>query len=123
MESNMTLFIDPDTRDLSFDEHGYLKTLAGSDTTAQNVRNALLTWKAEFFADSTHGTDYERILAQNFNDVDSDEIKEVIREAIFQEPAVSRIDSMEVSTEGRSVSVVFSATLVSGESISLEVSA
>mgnify|MGYP002545915217 CR=1 FL=1 len=68
-------------------------------------------------------TDYERILGVNQNDVDEEEIKEIMREAIFQEPDVSRIDSMTVSYDGRSVSVAFTATLVNKETITLEVTA
>jgi hypothetical protein len=120
---NMTLLIDPETRDLVLDEDGHFQKIFDRDTTVQNVRHALLTWKAEFFADETHGTDYERILGVNQNDVDEEEIKEIMREAIFQEPDVSRIDSMSVSCERREVSVAFSATLVNGETITLEVTA
>ena len=53
----------------------------------------------------------------------NEEIKEIMREAIFQEPDVSRIDSMTVSYDGRSVSVAFTATLVNKETITLEVTA
>lgn len=120
---NMTLLIDPETRDLVFDDAGSFKKIYGIDTTVQNVRHALLTWKAEFFADKTHGTDYERIFGVNQNDIDEDEIKEIIREAIFQEPDVSRIDTLTVSYDRRNISVEFSATLVSGETIVLEVTA
>lgn len=123
MGDNMTLLIDPETRDLVLDEDGHFQKIFDRDTTIQNVRHALLTWKAEFFADETHGTDYERILGVNQNDVDEEEIKEIMREAIFQEPDVSRIDSMSVSCERREVSVAFSATLVNGETITLEVTA
>lgn len=123
MGDNMTLLIDPETRDLVLDEDGHFQKIFDRDTTVQNVRHALLTWKAEFFADETHGTDYERILGVNQNDVDEEEIKEIMREAIFQEPDVSRIDSMSVSCECREVSVAFSATLVNGETITLEVTA
>ncbi len=123
MGDNMTLLIDPETRDLVLDEDGHFQKIFDRDTTVQNVRHALLTWKAEFFADETHGTDYERILGVNQNDVDEEEIKEIMREAIFQEPDVSRIDSMSVSCERREVSVAFSATLVNGETITLEVTA
>ncbi len=120
---NMTLMIDPETRDLVFDENGSFKKIYGIDTTVQNVRHALLTWKAEFFADKIHGTDYERIFGVNQNNVDEDEIKEVIREAIFQEPDVSRIDTLTVSYNGRDITVDFSATLTNGETIVLEVTA
>ena len=55
--------------------------------------------------------------------MDEEEIKEIMREAIFQEPDVSRIDSMTVSYDGRSVSVAFTATLDNKETITLEVTA
>lgn len=120
---NMTLMIDPETRDLVFDGEGSFAKIYRTDTTVQNVRHALLTWKAEFFADEVHGTDYERIFGVNQNETDGDEIKEIIREAIFQEPDVSRIDSLTVSCNKRNILVSFSATLVDGESMVLEVTA
>ena len=67
---NMTLLIDPESRDLVFDTDGSFKKIYGDDTTVQNVRHTLLAWKAEFFADETHGTDYESIVGQSMNDVD-----------------------------------------------------
>ena len=119
----MTLLIDPETRDLVFDEGGNFVKIYGADTTVQNVRHALLTWKAEFFADLVHGTDYERIMGTNQNEIDINEIQDIVREAIFQEDEVSRIDTLNVSYDGRSVTAEFSATLVSGETIELEVTA
>lgn len=123
MDENMTLLIDPETRDLVFDADGNFVKLYDSNTTAQNVRHALLTWKAEFFADLVHGTDYERIVSTNQNEIDLNEIQDIIREAIFQEDDISRIDTLQVSYDGRSVTTEFSATLVSGEKISLGVTA
>lgn len=123
MDEDMTLLIDPETRDLVFDGGGNFVKIYGSDTTVQNVRHALLTWKAEFFADLVHGTDYERIVGTNQNEIDINEIQDIVREAIFQEDEVSRIDTLNVSYDGRSVTAEFSATLVSGETIELEVTA
>jgi len=120
---NMTLYIDPETRDLVFDEEGSFKRIYGRDTTVQNVRHALVTWKAEFFADPTHGTDYEAVVGKSQNEIEDEEITEVIREAVFQEPDVSRIDTMEVSYDRRTITVLLSATLVDGETIVLEVTA
>lgn len=120
---NMTLLIDPETRDLVFDDDSSFKKIYDRDTTVQDVRHALLTWKAEFFADETHGTDYERIIGRNQNEIDNEEIKEVIREAVFQEPDVSRIDSMTVNYDRRNIAVELTATLVDGETIALEVTA
>ena len=123
MDEGMTLLIDPETRDLVFDEGGSFVKIYGADTTVQNVRHALLTWKAEFFADLVHGTDYEHILGTNQNEIDINEIQDIIREAIFQEDEVSRIDTLNVSYDGRNVMAEFSATLASGETIALEVTA
>ena len=117
MDEDMTLLIDPETRDLVFDGGGNFVKIYGADTTVQNVRHALLTWKAEFFADLVHGTDYERIMGTNQNEIDINEIQDIVREAIFQEDEVSRIDTLNVSYDGRSV------TVVSGETIELEVTA
>ena len=123
MGENMTLLIDPETRDLVFDAEGSFQKIYDEDTVVQNIRHALVTWKQEFFADPEHGTDYERIMGTNQNEIEVEEIKEILREAIFQEPKVSRIDEMTVSYNGRSISAEFSATLVNGEQISLEVMA
>lgn len=120
---NMTLRIDPETRDLVFDETGSFQKIHGTDTIVQNVRHALVTWKQEFFADLEHGTDYERVVGTNQNEIDGEEIKEIIREAIFQEPDVSRVDELIVSYDGRGVSAEFSATLVNDEQVRLEVKA
>lgn len=121
MEDNMTLLIDPETRDLVFDDDGNFTKIFDADTTVQNVRHALLTWKAEFFADLVHGTDYERIVGTNQNEIDLNEVEDIIREAIFQEDDVSQIDSITVSYDGRSVTTEFTATLVNGETITSEV--
>lgn len=120
---NMTLLIDPEIRDLVFDEGGNFKKIYDEDTVVQNVRHALVTWKAEFFADETHGTDYERIVGKNQNEVDMSEVKEVLREAIFQEPYVQRVDSLEVTYDNRSVTAVFQETMINGEKVRLEVTA
>lgn len=123
MADNMTLLIDPETRDLVFDEAGNFKKIFDADTTVQNVRHALLTWKAEFFADRVHGTDYERIMGVNQNDLETGEVEEVIREAVFQEPDVLRIDDLTVSYERRNITAEISATLTTNETINLEVTA
>ena len=123
MGENMTLLIDPETRDLVFDAEGSFQKIYDEDTVVQNIRHALVTWKQEFFADPEHGTDYERIMGTNQNEIEVEEIKEILREAIFQEPNVSRIDTMTVTYDGRSISAEFSATRVNDEQISLEVTA
>ena len=123
MMDNMTLLIDPETRDLVFDDTGCFKKIYDTDTVVQNVRHALITWKAEFFADETHGTDYERIMGKNQNEAFDGEVEEVIREAVFQETKVSRIEDITVSYENRVFTVVVKAVLINDETITVEVTA
>lgn len=121
MDENMTLLIDPETRDLVLDEDGHFKKIYGQDTIVQNVRHALVTWKEEFFADLGHGTDYKRIMGVNQNELEDGEVDEVIREAVFQEPSISRVDDITVSLEGRSITAEISATMTDGNTIRLGV--
>ena len=123
MDENMTLLIDPETRDLVLDENGFFKKIFDKDTVVQNVRHALLTWKAEFFADLRHGTDYERIMGKNQNELEDGEVDEVIREAVFQEPDISWIESINITFENRKITAEISAVTVDDTQISLEVKA
>ena len=104
MDRNMTFKIDPETMDIPLDEDGNMVLIYGDETTAQCVRLTLLTWKGGFPLDESHGTDYE-----------------VLREAIFQETDVEQIDQLDAETDGRELSVTFSGTLYSGQTISMEV--
>ena len=123
MEENMTLLIDPETRDLVLDENGFFKKIFDKDTVVQNVRHALLTWKAEFFSDLRHGTDYERIMGKNQNELEDGEIEEVIREAVFQEPDIAWIEDITITFENRKITAEISAVMEDNTSISLEVTA
>lgn len=119
--AEMTLLVDPDTRDLVFDDDGSFKKIYETDTIVQNVRHALITWKNEFFADEEHGTDYDRIVGVNQNEVDDDEVREVIREAVFQEPHVSWIEKIDITYENRNIKVQLLAVLMNEEKRTLEV--
>lgn len=122
MDDNYTLKIDPDTRDLCFDDEGIMETVAGDATSAQNVRLTLCAWKEEFPLVPSHGTDYARIMGKKPCELEDDEIPEVIREAVFQEPTVAEVDGVDYSLDGRALSVTFNGQLVNGDSITSEVS-
>jgi hypothetical protein len=117
----MALFIDPETRDLSFDDDGMMRLIYGDNSTAQCVRLTLQAWKEEFFLDITHGTEYKRILGRRPSELSKDEANEVLREAIFQEQDVQSVDEMLTDIGSRSVTSAFAATLYSGQIISMEV--
>ena len=115
-----TLKIDEKTRDLIFDDDGYFEEIYGDESSAQAVRLTLLVYKGEFPLDSTHGTDYGRIMGQPLARLPQDEIEEILREAIFQEEEVVQIDSMDLTQKGRSLGVSFVGTLKSGKTIKTE---
>ena len=123
MENNYTLKIDPNTRDIAFDDEGILEVVSSDATTAQAVRLTLDVWKGEFPFDPSHGTDYERIMGKKRRELEEDEVSEVIREAIFQEPDVAEVDSVDFATEGRGLNISFTGRLSSGNIITTEVSA
>ena len=121
MDDNMTLRIDPDSRDLVFDKDGIMGRIYGDDTTGQCIRLTLLTWKGELFLDTTHGTEYDRVLGKKPSELSDDEAGEVIREALFQEQDVSHVNSLSVDIGNMAASITLDATLFSGKKISMGV--
>ena len=122
MNDDFTLRIDPQTRDIVFDEDGMLETISGDEATAQAVRQTLLVYKGEFPLVPSHGTDYEKIMGKKPNELEDDEVLEVIREGVFQEPEVTEVDGVEFNIAGRSMDISVSGRLASGNTITSEVS-
>lgn len=122
MEDNYTLKIDPSTRDICFDDDGNLELVSGDDTTAQAVRLTLQVWKGEFPFVPSHGTDYEKIMGKKRHELAEDEVAEVIREGVFQEPEVSEVDSVDYELTGRELTVSMTGKLSNGNTITSEVS-
>ena len=122
MNDDFTLRIDPQTRDIVFDEDGMLETISGDEATAQAVRQTLLVYKGEFPLVPSHGTDYEKIMGKKPNELEDDEVPEVIREGVFQEPEVTEVDGVEFNIAGRSMDISVSGCLASGNTITSEVS-
>ena len=121
MEDNYTLRIDPESRDITFDTDGMMETVAGDDTTAQAVRLTLQTWLGEFALVPSHGTNYEAIMGKKPKDLTEDEIPEVVRAAIFQEPEVEEVEEVTYPQAGRSLDIFFVGRLSNGNIISSEV--
>lgn len=121
MEDNYTLRIDPESRDITFDTDGMMETVAGDDTTAQAVRLTLQTWLGEFALVPSHGTNYEAIMGKKPKDLTEDEIPEVVRAAIFQEPEVEEVEEVTYTQAGRSLDIFFVGRLSNGDIISSEV--
>lgn len=117
-----TLRIDPTTRDITIDDAGDFQIVAGDEATAQNVRLTLDVWRGEFPFDPTHGTDYERIMGKKPGELEDDEVPEVVRDAILQEPGVAEVENVEYKfAEGRELEIRAAGRLDNGHTITTEV--
>ena len=117
-----TLRIDPTTRDITLDADGIIQTVAGDEAIAQNVRLTLDVWRGELPFDPTHGTDYERIMGKKPGELEEDEVPEVIRDAILQEPGVAEVENVEYRFgEGRELEISATGRLDNGNTITTEV--
>ena len=122
-DEKYTLKIDPVTRDLVLDEDGITEVVTGDDVPAQNVRLTLQAWRGEFPFVPSHGTDYDRIMGKKPSELTEDEVPEVIRDAVFQEPEVEEVQEVNYTLEGRGLDVSVSGRLSDGETINAEVKA
>ena len=122
-DEKYTLKIDPVTRDLVLDEDGIMEVVTGDDVSAQAVRLTLQAWRGEFPFVPSHGTDYDRIMGKKPSELTEDEVLEVIRDAVFQEPEVEEVQEVNYTLEGRGLDVSVSGRLSDGETINAEVKA
>ena len=122
-DEKYTLKIDPVTRDLVLDEDGVMEVVTGDDVPAQNVRLTLQAWRGEFPFVPSHGTEYDRIMGKKPGELTEDEVPEVIRDAVFQEPEVEEVQEVSYNLEGRALDVSVSGRLADGETINAEVKA
>lgn len=117
MTQNVTLKID-ETGDLVIGEDGIMETLSGIDTTAQNIRMNLKTGTGDFPLVPSHGTDYEKIFKE---DTELQDIAEEFRESIYQESAVTMVEDLTVTKDGRDMHVSFRAVTAAGDTLESEV--
>ena len=122
-DEKYTLKIDPVTRDLVLDDDGIMEVVTGDDVPAQNVRLTLQAWRGEFPFVPSHGTEYDRIMGKKPGELTGDEVPEVIRDAVFQEPEVEEVQEVSYNLEGRALDVSVSGRLADGETINAEVKA
>lgn len=115
--ANLTLRINSETRDLELAD-GMIGTISDTASILQNVRNTLLVYKGEFEKNIDHGTDYDAIFSKSVSD---EEVTEMIRDAIFQEPFISEIIDVKVNRVGRQLTISFNATLYTGENLTSQV--
>jgi len=114
---NKTMLLDA-TKDIIFVD-GEIAMTSDSDAILQNIINTLLVYKGEFEKDADHGTDYESVFDNER--ITNDEVVEIIRDAIFQEPNVQEIESISASRNNRSIEIKFTVKLNNGDTITSEV--
>lgn len=102
--------------DIAFDENGDLLIVEGVEETAQSVELALGTNLGEWFLNPQMGIKFRAFLEKNLNE---EEMREQIRQGIFQEPRIKTVDDIRfvVDWKARTLEVSFVATTVEGERI------
>lgn len=113
---NVTLQIDAETHDLIFDSSGNLCMISDHETSAQCVRLTLECFLGEWFLDETHGTEYQKIIENTESEAD-----DILRRAVYQEPDVRSIDSIDISVIDRNIYANIRAKLMDGTAISVGV--
>lgn len=115
---NVSVLIDEATGDMSFTD-GEINMVSDESSILQNIRNTLLVYKGEFSKEPEHGTDYDTVFGDD--PVSNEEITEIVRDAIFEEPYVKEISSIAAEKVNRQMNIVFEATLYTGETITARV--
>ncbi|MFF0831031.1 DUF2634 domain-containing protein [Brevibacillus sp. NPDC003359] len=102
--------------DLVIDDNGELVLIDGDEEVAQCVACVLGTNKGEWFLNPDLGIKFRAFLGKKLSE---EEMREEIRQGLFQEPRIKTVESIEFITDqkARTIEVRFIATAVTGETI------
>ena len=95
-----SLYLDPESRDLVFDDRMGLQMVSGTDEAAQHLRLLLTTRMGEWFLNIRHGLDHGEILGQKMPAAES-RIRAAIYDAVKQDPRDIRIQSLDLAYDPR----------------------
>lgn len=97
--------------------NGVTKLVNCTDEVRQSLANRLKTRKGEHFLNIGYGLDWELIFGDK--GVTKDMVTIAVKECLFQDSNVQSVDSIEISdiSSERTIEIIFTATLVSGEQI------
>ncbi|RLI74126.1 hypothetical protein DRP05_10630 [Archaeoglobales archaeon] len=106
--------------DLVINELKRIEIVEELEKVAQDVSVILKTVKGSYPFDPDFGVDYIKIVESGFNRM---QIEDEIKKALNKYPYLKSIDSIEISDpdKNRRIVVNLRLTVISGESISLEV--
>ncbi|MED2748412.1 DUF2634 domain-containing protein [Brevibacillus porteri] len=102
--------------DLAFNESGELLTVEGPEEIAQCAAITLGTNKKEWFLNPEMGITFRKFLGKKLSE---EEMREEIRQGLFQEPRIKTVESIEFSMDlkKREMEVRFTATTINGNVI------
>ena len=111
-----SLFINPLTDDIEFDDKGELVMIEGTDELVQEVTTVLKTNINEWFLDPSHGFNYQTLWKKKPN---NDEISQALYDAIDQVDRIDRVEEVKTdfNREARRLSVHFVCVAENGDRI------
>lgn len=102
--------------DIVIDENGELVMIEGPKEVAQCAEDALGTNKGEWFLNQDKGIKFSAFLGKNQSE---EEMREEIRQGLFQEPRIKTVESIEFASDlkKRTIEILFQVTADTGELI------
>jgi len=120
MSGLRSFYIDPETRDIEFDEQGRIRMVeSDSDLTAerQRLRLRLGTRMGEWFLDILLGVPWLELVEKG---TPRERIRAEILQALHRDERVERVESLTIGqlTADRTLPIEFTARLTTGEVLS-----
>lgn len=112
----LSFAIDPDTRDLVFDDQNRLQMISGIDANRQRVRLRLGCHTKEWFLDILLGVPWLELVEKN---VSRERIRAEVLKALMADEEIERVEELHIGTltEDRTLPIEFVARLRNGEQL------
>ena len=108
--------IDPDTRDLVFDNRRRLRMIEGLEARKQRIRLRLGTHTQEWFLDTLLGVPWMELVDKGTS---KERIRAEVTKALLQDEEVERVEELIIGMLGpdRTLPIEFAVKLRSGEQL------
>jgi len=115
-----TFYINPETKDMEFDDAKRLKMIDGQDELIQCIERTFSTRLTEWFLNPRHGFDRFQILGKKWN---RENVTQELYNVLLQEPRVERVESLsfEWNPLTRHLNIQFTIVDIDGNEIIGEV--
>lgn len=107
-----SLYLDPESHDLVFDDRMGLQMVSGTDEAAQHLRLLLATRMGEWFLNIRHGLDHGELLGQKMPAAEN-RIRAAVYDAVKQDSRDIRIQSLDLEHDAhaRTLTIRITATV------------